>query len=702
MPPREIKTPTPEQISQIKCCHSNCFEYFMDSEKLREAIEHMIGVSSKQRKIYLIKMLGLRKFCNSIMDILFGISSDTMSKARQLVGLNVPYYHNNIGNEPKNKTPKEQIDQANDYILNTLQWSPMSEKYFYPPYTIDFQMYYDDYVVHCSKDGLIPVGKTVLNRLIHSYNVHKRPGSFFGCDRCFKSIQKIRDCTDDTERTKLELELGSHRNHAYDMYQYYRDRVEALTDDLIISIDFKMAIKLPHVPHGSRKVFFMNKRILKYFGIVQNIGPDIEGTMFLYEIFTQRWEIAGSNRRVQAYIVDKRPGSYFGCDRCFKSIQKIRDCTDDTERTKLELELGSHRNHAYDMYQYYRDRVEALTDDLIISIDFKMAIKLPHVPHGSRKVFFMNKRILKYFGIVQNIGPDIEGTMFLYEIFTQRWEVVVNLLDKYLNEYVPHYTGKLVVFSDNCTGEMKNQYLLSYFSNLVDLGRFQEIEYITLEAGHAKNNADRTFGADATHFRNIRTYSVDGRIHEMQKIKCISHAEYVPFTSFKDPRPYLTHKFKCNVKGIMKKHYFKILRKDKQIVIINKLYPFDNYEEEVHDTRSYDTHNLLTRISDITCPLRSKGKPSEELIADLERYIPLVPLSKKNEYERDIETLRQFRHELNRDPATNSKQTVNYEEIDSADINCYGPYISIPFTNQTELYSLHIPADVLSMYSFAQ
>ena len=84
--------------------------------------------------------------------------------------------------------------------------------------------------------------------------------------------------------------------------------------------------------------------------------------------------------------------------------------------------------------------------------------------------------------------------------------LIYNLLQIFLKDhnFLPR---KLVITSDNCWRENKNQFVLSFLYSLVDIGIFEEISFVFLHVGHTGFAPDQMFSILAQEFRktNIRT-----------------------------------------------------------------------------------------------------------------------------------------------------------------------------------------------------
>ena len=78
---------------------------------------------------------------------------------------------------------------------------------------------------------------------------------------------------------------------------------------------------------------------------------------------------------------------------------------------------------------------------------------------------------------------------------------------------------KMMVQTDNCCRDLKNQYLLAYFYLLVDLAVFDEILMSNMPIGHTHNNVDHMFGVLAGHLKKMEIPTFEALKTEIGRIK---------------------------------------------------------------------------------------------------------------------------------------------------------------------------------------
>jgi len=97
---------------------------------------------------------------------------------------------------------------------------------------------------------------------------------------------------------------------------------------------------------------------------------------------------------------------------------------------------------------------------------------------------------------------------------------VISMLHYYLTHHVPA-GSRIILYSDNCCAQNKNQTMIGYLSYLVKvLKLFEEIEMNFLIAGHTKFSPDQHFGRIKNCIQSSNCYSIqnlmgfEGRIQQ--------------------------------------------------------------------------------------------------------------------------------------------------------------------------------------------
>ena len=97
---------------------------------------------------------------------------------------------------------------------------------------------------------------------------------------------------------------------------------------------------------------------------------------------------------------------------------------------------------------------------------------------------------------------------------------------------------KLLVQSDNCGKDLKNQLVLSFYYLLVELDKFEEVLVTHMPIGHTHNDVDWTFGLIAEKLKRIDIPSFEALKKELAKVKISSQnlqvKEFQHTTDFKE------------------------------------------------------------------------------------------------------------------------------------------------------------------------
>ena len=93
---------------------------------------------------------------------------------------------------------------------------------------------------------------------------------------------------------------------------------------------------------------------------------------------------------------------------------------------------------------------------------------------------------------------------------------------EFTQEKLGQLPRKMMIQTDNCCRDLKNQFLLSYFYLLVDLDVFDEILMSNMPIGHTHNNVDHMFGVLAGHLSKLEIPTFEALKTEIGKIKLYS------------------------------------------------------------------------------------------------------------------------------------------------------------------------------------
>ncbi len=89
----------------------------------------------------------------------------------------------------------------------------------------------------------------------------------------------------------------------------------------------------------------------------------------------------------------------------------------------------------------------------------------------------------------------------------------------YINNYVPDTVNKLVIFSDNCSGQNKNINLSLLLLRFVHSGRFSMVKQYFLISDHSFLPCDQDFGNIESALKGIQIYTTPHYVAFMKEAR---------------------------------------------------------------------------------------------------------------------------------------------------------------------------------------
>lgn len=126
-----------------------------------------------------------------------------------------------------------------------------------------------------------------------------------------------------------------------------------------------------------------------------------------------------------------------------------------------------------------------------ITFDLQQAMPIPKLSTGP--AFYLRKIWGYNFGI--HCLNDEQGFCFFWDesVAGRGSEEIISCLNEYFTGNDIH-AERLVVTSDNCSGQNKNWAMIAYWMNLISTGRFDTIEHHFPLPGHTMLPSDEDFG----------------------------------------------------------------------------------------------------------------------------------------------------------------------------------------------------------------
>ncbi|PSN43920.1 hypothetical protein C0J52_03660 [Blattella germanica] len=299
------------------------------------------------------------------------------------------------------------------------------------------------------------------------------------------------------------------------------------------------------------------------------------------------------------------------CCQCEELQLKIKSphLNDVAKRTTL-AELLVHKRKSkkfYSVLQEESSKGQVEENVLSLTFDFMQNLSLPKIP--VQELFYLRQLTVNVFCIT-NIKTN-KSSLYIYHEGNGRKgpDEVCSFLNDYLKHNVPNNITELRLFSDNCSGQNKNQTLCRYLLFLTDRGRFNKITQYFPIRGHSFMPCDRVFGVIKQSLRRHDRYYSIREITELIiksakpgkiEVKEVVGSDIINFKSWWKPL------YKKIVVSEETKHK---PRNDKVLFSISNLYQFEYNSERRGYVRGYQNimglicHTFILGLTrDLTAP----------------------------------------------------------------------------------------------------
>ncbi|KAK4308972.1 hypothetical protein Pmani_019377 [Petrolisthes manimaculis] len=182
------------------------------------------------------------------------------------------------------------------------------------------------------------------------------------------------------------------------------------------------------------------------------------------------------------------------CKTCDTYAVRCKDpslSTDD--KRDNEIRHSHHLAKAETGYRLPKTLQTSVTEStMFLCMDLQQALPTPKVTTG---IAFYKRKMWTYnFNIHDYITG--RGHMFVWdEVTAKRGAIeICSCISKFFETYVPNEVRKIIIFSDNCSGQNKNFTLLMFYLTYIHRGRFSDITQVYFQPGHTYMAADSDFG----------------------------------------------------------------------------------------------------------------------------------------------------------------------------------------------------------------
>lgn len=335
------------------------------------------------------------------------------------------------------------------------------------------------------------------------------------------------------------------------------------------------------------------------------------------------------------------------CEKCETMKLEIQYITEHEKKILVTEKYLAHLNRAKYERNYYNNNIISAVEDgkrnpnktktsfksfegnAHIAYDWAQNVHVPYSPQQVGTLFFKSPRKVQLFGVC-NTGnfPHTEQTNYVIDEDEMANDgkqgkganctisLVWNAIQKYnCGE------KKLVITCDNCVGQNKNNYSLFFYSWLIDLGMYEEIEMNFMIPGHTKFICDSCFGLIKILYRKSKVNTVDDVASIINNSTTVHlnvsqrylNGEGFQYYNFKD----YFQKYK-KIPNIQKYHHFYFTSQHPGVVFYKDKLE-DNYKETTVRNFSFN-FNIKPSIINVK---QLTLKRQEELYKEIAPYVDL-------------------------------------------------------------------------------
>lgn len=164
---------------------------------------------------------------------------------------------------------------------------------------------------------------------------------------------------------------------------------------------------------------------------------------------------------------------------------------DNTIKKKLELH---HRKAERSRAEMKKDHVNSQlpsSDTCTISIDLQQVLSIPALTHT--QMYYLRQLSCYNLGIHVGDNNNVLLSMWHEAIHSRGANEIASCLLKAVEANIMCGKKKLIVWSDNCSGQNKNQMLIYLWLYLIAKGYLDEVNHKFLIVGHSYLSCDRDF-----------------------------------------------------------------------------------------------------------------------------------------------------------------------------------------------------------------
>ena len=322
------------------------------------------------------------------------------------------------------------------------------------------------------------------------------------------------------------------------------------------------------------------------------IKPIVKRSMF-YKLFK---DVFGAHRKDKTFphIRISKYSTHSKCDECVSIEEERSRIKTKQDKFRVNKRVEAHRRVFGGARQAIAKKLQYCVsfprDCLGISMDDMDQHKsnLPHVVEPGKKLSKLIKLDTKITGVIQTSGLYEKNRKVRFHYnhgqFEQGSNKVVSMLyNNIIDFYKEHkfLPPKLFLNLDNCWRENKNQFMLAFLYFLVEIGVFEEVEFMLLIVGHTGNHVDQLFSILAQLFKTQEIRTIEDLVFLMENSVIKPKPEVEELEYIWDWKAAVTPQLTGKMTNHSIPHAFQFKKEDGVTKFRSKLLPQDSkYRED--------------------------------------------------------------------------------------------------------------------------
>ena len=358
------------------------------------------------------------------------------------------------------------------------------------------------------------------------------------------------------------------------------------------------------------------------------------GEREFYHVFNQYF---GSTKRVDEslpVIIFQSYNTHPKCNVCAKISDLRKRAKNETEANYVDSRMREHMVEMRRKYLKFSSRIELAVrypeDYLHLIIDDmdQAKIQSPYYCQNTKDLSNLLKLKNHLTGVLLHNGKlvnDKHLSVFVNnDQFSQGANKTVTIVFSVLLKFqrqLGRLPRKLLVQSDNCSKDLKNQYVLAFYYLLVELNVFEEVLVSHMPPGHTHNQLDFCFGLIANKLKrvDIPTFeALKGEISNVVLPSCTIKVHELIYTT--DFQKFITDGHLLQIQGHRSFFQFKIRKENN----LTKMYV---KEDDLDDKFAFNMgikllSNIPDKIQMEISPFRKDTGYSEVFESVFNKFIP--------------------------------------------------------------------------------